>query len=207
MVNPFPNLGTTRIWTEEYIQHRINSLEKIDWICIGKLIPENLNTLSNCSSIYCFVRSSAIENLSPTENNAYPLIVYIGQTKKIRSRLKEYLKDKRAIQRYSTSSRNIRDGIKNMFSEYGDNLTVYYAICKPDELRKVEDILIQLFDPVFNFEQRLNEGDFNEYSRVITAKLYSGEEAYTNFSSAIEKSNDANSLKMSFGVGKPVSAF
>ena len=201
----FPIIGCSRIWTEEFIREKIDQLPCLNWKPLGKFVTSNVEVIPNCSGVYCFVRKSIIDSISPFSNPSYPAIVYVGQGSNLRVRLMDYIKDKSAINRHAISTRKIRDSIRVMYEEYGDDLDVFCAICNPKDLSVVEDTLIKIFDPVFNTGQKLNEDDFVRYEKVIGASLGQAVEAY---SAQDEKDDDfGKTVDMSYGLGRPEPAF
>ena len=182
---PFPNIGHSRIWPENFIIHQSEKLPELKWIPLGKLTRANIKKTPNCSGIYIFTRKSQLETLHPCKNN-YPLVVYIGKSNKIRDRLTSYLLDKKDISK-AVSSREVRDNVIKMFRAYNDNLNIYIATISPENVCMTEDILIQLFDPVFNVDQKLNEAHYNAYNDHISASFEDAHDAY------IEQNQQQNS--------------
>ncbi|WP_422491067.1 GIY-YIG nuclease family protein [Endozoicomonas sp. ALE010] len=135
--------------------------------------PKKITYMSWC--IYIYKKKQARRPISSRQ--LYPLVVYIGKTNNLNTRLESYLLDKRESIKAS-ATRKIRENIKTMFSEYGDSLEIFLAAVPPDNLTTVEDTLIQLFDPIFNSSQRLSKDDFNNYSNYISASFDEPYDAY-----------------------------
>lgn len=206
LITPFPIIGETRVWTEQFIQKSISTLPEINWEHIGKLSLPKLDLIPNSPGIYTFVRKSMIEKVSPLKSNSYPLIVYIGKTSNLQARLKDYIDDRRSIERYRSSTRKIRDSVRVMFTEYNDeNIDIYYALCSPEKLAMLEDILIQLFDPIFNSRQRLNNDDFDRYEEAITANFMPGVDAYKEDEDITF--SDKTEVSTNYQIGSPEPAF
>lgn len=167
-INPFPPIGENRIWREEYISERIKQVPELKWKKLGKLVPANIAKLRGNPGLYIFSLNGLLAKLSPNQSS-YHSVVYIGKASALKDRLNDYLADKRAVKRFSTSKRKIRDNVKSMFQEYDNELVVYYTYLSPDEIGRIEDILIQIFDPIFNFEQRLKGELFERHESFLNA--------------------------------------
>lgn len=150
-------IGTYRVWDElfvEFSSSKIAFLQKLNWEKLGRLTAQRIEVRAPREpGIYAFIRESQSETLSPCKT--YPLIVYIGKASNIQSRLNAYVKDKSAVSTFRASEKKVRSGIRNMFRAYGDKLDVYFARCPATEITAIEDILIQIFDPLFNEAQKL----------------------------------------------------
>jgi len=193
------------IWEENFIKEKKKLLSTLIWEGPLKLVSAATKMIPECSGVYCFVRIGAIEGLSPFGNNNYPLIVYIGRSNNLKKRLKGYIEDRTAVQHYSSSKRKVRDGIRLMFLEYGTNLNVYYSICPPDDVVSIEDALIQIFDPIFNSSQRLQEADFEACGRYISATITRSDKAYEP--DKVEDTVDCTNIEATYGLDKPEPAF
>lgn len=203
--NLFPCIGTSRIWTESFIQEKISRLPELSWRLAGKLVTANIEVLPDCPGVYLFVRKSLLDTISPFSEPSYPAIIYVGQARNIRGRLTDYIRDKSAVRNHATSTRKIRDLIKIMFNEYGDGLDVFYSVCNPKDLTITEDTLIKILDPAFNSGQKLNEDDFARYERVINARLGEVVEAYPTEDE--QQDQFEKTVDMRYGLGNPEPAF
>ena len=92
-----------------------------------------------------------------------------------------------------------------MLTEYSSSLDVYYTVISPENLKSYEDILIKIFDPIFNTEQRLKEQVCNEYEKSISAKLCDAEEAFSQIN--MDKTTYNTNNKLSASLGFPEKAF
>lgn len=199
----YPEIGSLRVWEEEFINLRLSSLPSLSWKKLGKLASANLNEGLEAPGIYCFVRRSKIDEITPYESG-FPLVVYIGKAKRIGTRLEEYIKDKKSIALHRSSERAVRSGIKTMFREYNDNLIIYYSFVEPSQLDSVESTLIQLFDPIFNEAQKLDSIDFDQYNEVVTAHL---DESYSAFEAPPKEKEAKMDFAATAEVGTPQPAF
>ena len=163
-IDSFPLIGKNRIWTENFITSKSERLSsfKLSWEKIGKLSRIKETTASSAPCIYFFVRHSKIESILPMQGK-YPLVVYVGRTNCLKRRISEYNNDYESVMNNTSHLKKVRDNIKVMFKEYEDNLDFYYSICKPDDLVSVENLLIQIFDPIFNEVDKLSRDDFSRY--------------------------------------------
>jgi hypothetical protein len=204
-INPFPPLGSHRVWTEQYLKRVTSNIDKLKWKKYGKLQKVHLDVTPKCSGLYMFVWTSKQSNLTPFD--AYRNIVYIGQSTNIRKRIQEYIQEKKLIESYTSSTKKnrIRDNIKVMLTEYKDGLDVYYVKVDPHNIISYEDILIKVFDPIFNTEQRLKENVCNEYENSISAELCNEEEAFLPTMDKL--THNANNNKVCASLGDPTKAF
>ncbi|MFA0717486.1 GIY-YIG nuclease family protein [Vibrio splendidus] len=169
-INPFPPVGVKRYWQRNYSRHRKSLLgTSLSWHSLGKLVSSNVESLMSFPGVYAFVTEPIEPSIIPIQMKD---VVYVGKSRDVKKRLKDYIEDRKHVTRSrNLSKRKIRDSIRIMFKEYGDNIEVYYLKLSPDEIANVEDILITIVDPVFNSEQKLDENDFLNFERAIDASF------------------------------------
>jgi hypothetical protein len=177
-------IGSMRLWGEEFVDvcvQRINV--PTIWTRIGEVNAINIKIKApESSGIYAFVRLSRIEELAPVKS--YPLIVYIGLAKDIRRRLLQYVGEKRTAFRYTAGSTKQRSGIRSMFRTYRDSLDMYFFECNEIDLVSVEDLLIKLFDPIFNEDQKIST-EITESSAYLIGSISAPEPAYLEVNDSI----------------------
>lgn len=175
-VNAFPPLGEVRVWSEHYINYVANDLPDLNWERFGKLRAIQLQTTPKCSGLYMFVWGNSQARLTPFKTGI-PTVVYVGRSENIQARIKSYIDDFCSIKQFRSSERKIRDSIKVMLKEYGASLEIFYCIIEPSKITHYEDVLIKIFDPIFNTEQRLKRENFEEFERVYVGRIsFSGKE-------------------------------
>lgn len=175
-VRPIP-IGTHRTWDEDYIKCCVEFLKPhITWGCITKLTSAVLNAkVPDRGGIYIFIRKSILEDFLPLQR--FPQVVYIGRTKNLQSRLSDYLADRRAVELKANKKRNVRPAIVRMFSTFKENLEIYFFECPENKQVVYEDVLIKLFDPIFNECQKYS-CEIPESEYVIAGSFEKAEPAY-----------------------------
>ena len=172
--NPFPPVGYRRVWSKEYIENRKSSIDcDVKWCKLGKLVSANINSINDCPGVYAFiVKYPKIQELPVILEE----VLYIGKSLQIKKRFNDYLSDKKDVARKSNLRSNVRDNIRLLFNEYENNIEVYYAELPPDRIANIEDIYIQILDPILNSSQKLDEDKFISYESSIGASFEEGDE-------------------------------
>ena len=169
--NPFPPIGYRRVWSKEYIDSRRKSIDyNVVWKNLGKLVSVNIDCLAPFPGIYSFVIKYPLLEQVPIKLNE---VIYIGKSTNIKKRFQDYLADKKNVEKKSRLKMKVRDNIKIMFEEYGNNIDVYYAEIPPDRITNIEDIYIQILDPILNSSQKLDEDKFISYESTLAASFES----------------------------------
>lgn len=204
--NPFPPVGYRRVWSNEYIENRKNSIDyKIKWNKLGKLVSANVDNISACPGIYAFVvKYPRIDELPVTLDE----VLYIGKSLNIKKRFAEYISDRNKVVRKSKLKSNVRDNIRVLFSEYENTIEAYYAEAPPDRIANLEDIYIQILDPILNSSQKLDEDKFISYENSIDASFESVEEAFIEKTHIDEDiTTQKTDLSFTSALGTPEDAF
>ncbi len=130
-------------------------------------------------------------------------IIYVGKSVRLKDRFNEYISDKKEASKVAKRVSPLRDNIRILFQEYGNQIDVYYAQLPPDRLTAFEDYFIQVLDPILNSSQKLDEDSFVNYENAITANLESGHEAFVE----IEEPLDESEFKFRTKICGPEDAF
>lgn len=204
--NPFPPIGLRRVWRKEYIEKRKGSIDcDINWSRLGKLVSGTINNINKFPGIYAFVVKHPDAIKLPVSLDE---VIYVGKSTNIKSRLLEYVSDKKEVNRISRRRIKVRDNIKIMFEEYGDSIEVYYAELPPDRIANIEDIYIQILDPILNSEQKLDKDKFESYENSIGASFSPVEKAFdTDTVNDDNLEPESSILSFISALGKPEDAF
>ena len=203
-INPFPPVGTSRVWREEYIHYLADDLEDLSWKFYGKFIKKNLSQCPDRPGVYAFIREHSANRLTPQQGKVSS-IVYVGQGRNLRVRINEYLSDLKSVQATRTTKRKVRDSVRVMFEEYDDKLSLFYCVLPPEKIIHYEDYLIKIFDPIFNRNQRLNEDDYKSSEYSIPASLGDAEEGFSESTVLENEENETppNALTSRLGISQP----
>lgn len=207
-MNPFPPVGIRRVWSSDYIENRDSALDSIsgvmNWTKLGKLVSVNVESMRDFPGVYAFVVNYPTINKLPVELSE---VLYIGKSSNVKVRFKEYLSDKKEVFQLAPSKKKIRDNIRVLFSEYKDSIIVYYAESPPDALAAIEDIFIQILDPILNSTQKLSEEHFINYEEAIRATFSDEENAFESEVAQPLTHKDISKLTFSSTLGEPEDAF
>ena len=155
-LNPFPPVAVVRLWTEDFSQGHLGSLPDLEWTRVPGLRDEFLRHVPESPGIYVFIRTHMYKTFSFPRDLSIP--VYVGKaSKSLRSRIRDYLRDKKASKR-----RVVRGLIQTMFTECPQNLELWITPCHARAVDECEKILIELLDPPFNTDLKLDEQMFRD---------------------------------------------
>lgn len=174
--NPFPPIGLRRVWSKVYIENRVRSIDcKVNWEKLGKLVSSNIKNMRSFPGIYAFVVCHPNSKQLPIKLSE---VIYIGKSLDIKKRFSDYISDKKEVDKKSRLNISVRDNIRIMFEEYGSELEVFYAKAPPDRIANIEDIYIQILDPILNSGQKLDEEKFVNFETELKAMFNNVEDAF-----------------------------
>lgn len=193
-IRPTP-IGTHRTWDEDYVKCCVDFIRpNINWASVKQLTSAVLDAkVPSQGGIYIFIRKSVLENLFPLP--CFPQVVYVGRAKNLRTRLGDYLADRRAVELKGSRKRIVRPQIERMFSAFKDNLEIYFFECPESKQVVYEDILIKLLDPIFNESQKYSD-EIPESDYVIAGFFEKPEPAY-DYKRSAESAAVAMTAKLS----------
>lgn len=207
-INPFPPIGIRRMWSKEYIQSRSRLIDiDVKWTCIGKLLTQNIDVMRDYPGLYSFVATAPNVNNLPIDLRE---ILYVGKADCVKKRLYEYIDDKKCTKLLASSKRKVRDNIRILFQEYGDDILVYCCEVPQDLITTFEDAFIQIIDPMLNSNQRLNEDTFINYEKSVSADFLDATPAFledVNLFLPKQLIDDSNEPIFTSALGNPVNAF
>lgn len=163
---------------------------ELNKILVGIKVPEE-------SGLYVFTVSGASSKIAPP--NASEVVVYIGRATNLRKRLNDYIADRKSALGPLSHQKKVRSGIKMMFREYHKHLNVYICTRPEIDLLIIEDIMIKIYDPIFNQQQKISF-EIPESEEVIVGRIQPEEPL-------VESGDSSQYINISASFEEAVSAF
>lgn len=119
------------------LQHKLKGFS-INWH-YEKFVEANKNVIPSRPGVYMFTVHLGVAGIE-----RHSIILYFGEAKNLRTRFKQYLRERDGVQPTD------REHIKKMLNIYRNRVEFGYCCLGRYQVEQVQDILIEAFDPCCN---------------------------------------------------------